>query len=322
MKGKILNSSQLEQFMELGWVKVEEAFSRNDAFAAQDVVWQHVEERGVRKDDRSTWTQPRVHLKEAYDTPEFRACNTERLADAIEDLVGPGRWKTRGVHRGWGWWPVNFSVGAESPWTVPTVGWHWDGIQFRHRLNSPDQGLLCLCIFSDVGEHAGGTVVAEGSHKVVARFLAGQTEPVNLADGIYQVNHSHPWIRSLVGLPEEDGEDAVGSHDVYNEAQPSSPNAEDQAEADARIHRFMQTTFTDEHGVRLRVIETQAQAGDVILCHPFLYHAAAQNHSGNPRFMCNRTTPLVEDMNFHRQDGAYSVLEQSIKSAIPDLLDY
>jgi hypothetical protein len=82
-----------------------------------------------------------------------------------------------------------------------------------------------------------------------------------------------------------------------------------------RIQKFMETTTVDEHGTELRVIETIAEAGDVMLAHPFMFHAASQNHSGKPRFMCNRAAPLTAPMNLARADGAYSVLELSIRKA-------
>lgn len=287
----VLSESDIEQFIELGWVKVPQAFARRDALAAQAVVWEQVEKRGVHQHDAATWTLPMVQINENYDTPEFRACDTERLSNSIEDLVGSGRWVGRGQPNRWGWWPVNFAKGADSEWDVPTGGWHWDGIHFRHYVNSPDQGLLCLCIFSDVGVHGGGTVVVEGSHKVVARFLAGRPEGVELGEGIQAVNEGHPWFRKLTGK-DPDG--------INN-----------------RIDYFMHQPVVDADGIGLRVIETTAEAGDVILCHPFLYHAAAQNLSGVPRFMCNRTTPLAEKLSiFAESDQGYSPLEISIRKAV------
>ncbi|HET7559455.1 MAG TPA: phytanoyl-CoA dioxygenase, partial [Limnochordia bacterium] len=56
--------------------------------------------------------------------------------------------------------------------------------------------------------------------------------------------------------------------------------------------------------------------GDVILCHPFLFHAASPNHSGRPRFMCNRTTPLKARMAFDRPEGDHSAVEISIRRAL------
>lgn len=295
LKGKVLSGTDIEQFMEHGWVRVPLAYSRKAALAAQEVLWEQVEKRGAIRSDPSTWTQPMIQINENYDTPEFRACDTERLSDAIEDLVGIGRWIGRGTPNRWGWWPVNFAKGAQSEWDVPKDGWHWDGIHFRHHVNSPEQGLLCLCMFSDIGKHGGGTVIAEGSHKVVARFLATQPEGIELGEGIRTVNQGHEWFRKLTGQYER-------------ESDASNVN---------RVDYFMHHTFVDADGISLRVSETTAEAGDVILCHPFLYHAASQNLSGVPRFMCNRTTPLHDRMNLNRSVVEdYSPLELSIRNAL------
>lgn len=295
MNLKVLSPAQIEYFMEYGYIRLAEAFPRKDALAAQAYVWQQVEKQGVLKDDHSTWTIPRVHLREQYYDPVFRACATERLADAIEDLLGRDRWAKREdfATSGWGWWPVNFSVGSDQPWDVPTGGWHWDGSHFRHYLNSSEQGLLLLCIFSDVSSHGGASVVAEGSHKLVARYLQQFPDGLEHKEALNGFRTSHPWIADLTGQ-EADGE---------------------QSTSGSRIERLM-SAQTDADGVRLRVGEATAEAGDVFLCHPFLYHASAPNVLGVPRFMCNRTTPLKERMNFQRADGNYSPVELSIRQAL------
>lgn len=297
----MLTQEQVNQFIELGWVKVEQAFPKEVALEAQSIVWENVEKRGVLKDDISTWTEEMVQLNETYEHDEFQKCNTTRLADAIEDLVGEGRWANRTVYGesdkkvGYGWWPVNFSQGANKPWSVPTTGWHWDGIHFRHYIDSPEQGLLCLNLFSEIGKQGGGTLVAEGSHKVIAKFLSEQPDGIELEEGIRALNKQHPWFSELTASNQKD--------DTTN-------NEQD------RIEKFMENPYVDEDGIKLRVIETTGNPGDVILCHPFLYHAASQNHSGIPRFMCNRTTPLTERINLNRPDGNYSPLEWSIKSVL------
>lgn len=297
----MLTQEQVNQFIELGWVKVEQAFPKEVALEAQSIVWENVEKRGIRKEDESTWTEEMVQLNETYEHDEFQKCNTTRLADAIEDLVGEGRWADRTVYGesdkkvGYGWWPVNFSQGANKPWSVPTTGWHWDGIHFRHYIDSPEQGLLCLNLFSEIGKQGGGTLVAEGSHKVIAKFLSEQPDGIELEEGIRALNKQHLWFSELTASNQKD--------DTMN-------NEQD------RIEKFMENPYVDEDGIKLRVIETTGSPGDVILCHPFLYHAASQNHSGVPRFMCNRTTPLTERINLNRPDGNYSPLEWSIKSVL------
>jgi hypothetical protein len=307
MNYKVLTSAEVEQFMELGWVKLEEAFSRENALACQDFVWGKLKEKGVLKEDRSTWTQPMMWVQESYRSPEFDKCNSQRLADAIEDLIGEGRWADKRVYGKdeitgtWGWWPVNFSYGGHQPWSIPAKGWHWDGIHFRHFVDSPEQGLLCLCIFSEVGKHGGGTLVAEGTHKVVAKFLEKHPEGMESQHAIDTLNEEHPWLKELTAVVGNDKDDFLGIGD-------ESP--------DARIDKFM-NWHTDADGFRMRVIETTASPGDVILCHPFLYHTPSQNHSGVPRFMCNRTTPLTERMQLKRDNPAeYSPLELSIRRAL------
>lgn len=304
MAFKVLTDEQVGQFIEKGYMRLEEAFPRANALAAQDYIWERLAERGILKEDSSTWTEPMPHLKEAYDTPEFEACQTERLDDAIEALVGPGRWRGRGSRVTWGWWPVNFSKGTDGPWDVPTGGWHWDGIHFRHSLDAPDQGLLLLCMFSETGSRGGATLVAEGSHRVVARHLRENPDS-ELGPAIRGCNLSHPWLAELTGVKAGDGQ-----RDVYEEGESSSESSGD------RIRRFMETTTVDDHGTPLRVAEAVSSPGDVYLCHPFLYHTAASNHSGQPRFMCNRTTPLKERMRLHREDGDYSPVEVSIRNAL------
>ena len=276
--------------MERGWVQVKEAYRREDALRAQQVLWQHLEERGVLKDDPSTW-QPMVRMNEGYSTEEFARCDTERFTQAIEDLVGADRMRNRHVNT-WGWWPVNFALGADRPWDVPANGWHWDGSHFRHYVDSPEQGVLILCMFSEIGRHAGGTVVVEGSHNVVAKYLATQPDGVVHRDGINAVNEAHPFFRRLTGM--------------------------DPIDTKTRMETFMDQEFVDDDGFHLRVAEVTASPGDVVICHPFLYHASAQNLSGIPRFMCNRTAALKERMRIRGEyaDDELSVVERTIRRAL------
>jgi hypothetical protein len=293
MNPNVLSAAQIEHFIERGYAKLDEAFPHAQALAAQDFLWNRLAERdGVHKNDPPTWTEPMIRLNETFSEPVFAACATERLKGAVEDLLGPGRWRERENVGRWGWWPVNFSQGADVPWTVPTGGWHWDGQHFRHFVDSPDQGLLLLCMFSDIGPRGGGTLVAEGSHQVVARILARHPDGSEHRAAITEVLDTHPWLAELTAR------------------RPLAPGHED------RVQRFMNETHTDEEGTQLRVSEITAQAGDVFLCHPFLIHAASPNHSGVPRFMCNRTTPLRERMNLDRADGNYSPVEISIRKAL------
>lgn len=304
MSNSVLSDLDVEQFRDCGYVRVQQAFPRAEALRAQDDLWKQLARRGIQKDDPATWTQPMVRMNETFDTPAFRACKTDRLKNAVEDLVGKGRWRTRDAQDGWGWWPVNFAMGADQPWDVPTGGWHWDGQHFRHYVNAPDQGLLMLCVFSDIRSRGGATLIAEGSHKIVARYLDSHPEGMTLHEGVRDCPTTHPWLADLTGI-------ALSSTNCYNR-----DRFEAWRQSGDRVERFMSRAFVDDLGFHLRVVEATASAGDIYLCHPFLYHAASQNHLATPRFLCNRTTPLYEPMRFDRPQEDCSPLEMSISAAL------
>lgn len=302
MKTQVLTDSDVEQFIEQGYICLKEAYPHRTALAAQDFLWDRIIEKypeyGLQKEDPATWKAvlekdaeaafPTIHLREFYNEPIFKACETKRLAGAIEDLIGVGRWALKHKPHNWGWWPINFAVGAARPWTVSTSGWHWDGMNRKHFVHSSEQGLLVLPCFSDVTSRGGGTLIAAGSHKVVSRYLTRFPEGQQSNLAIAECASEHPWLAELTGHVESTGD---------------------------RIQKFLETTTVDSLDAELRVIETIAEAGDVMLAHPFMFHAASQNHSGKPRFMCNRAAPLTEPMNLNRPDGDYSALELSIRKA-------
>jgi hypothetical protein len=172
-KLKVLKPSDLEQFINDGYVLLREAFSPDVARGVREFLFNRV---GVSATDRSTWKEPVIHLREDYNTPTFTDAFTQRLWDGFDDVIGEGRY-----HRikSLGWWPISFPGFDAPPWQVPKNGWHVDGIQFHHHVNSAYQGLLPIFIFSDIGLGDGGTAVDAGSHVRTARILAA-AEPDGL----------------------------------------------------------------------------------------------------------------------------------------------
>lgn len=314
---KILTPAQIEQFITRGWTKVPEAFPRDVAVSCQDFLWDKLAEQGVRRDDRSTWTRPLVFIPENYDTPPFDACASRKLDDAFTDIVGDGRWYAQGKIGWWGHWPINFAVGADQPWDVPADEWHIDTPDDGTYITAPNQGSLAICLFSSLAPRGGGTLVCEGSHQVALRFMRDHP---NLTQAQFnrQCLESHPYLRALAGrdtagapLPGTDTGNRRGADATRFERAPADP-----AHRPGRVRKFMDETFVDDHGTPLRVVEITGEPGDVFLAHPFMFHSPSFNHSGNPRFMCNRKTPLFEPMQLTRPDGNYSVLEQSIRRAL------
>ena len=165
----VLGADDIEHFVELGWCRLPAAFARDDAAAVLDELWRRVTaKRGIARDEPETWPEA-YDLEERLDAPPVHRCFTDRLAGAIEQLVGPGRWSGC---RQWGFWPINFSSGAHEPEPFPVWGWHVDGNWFTHTVDCPRQGLLVIGLFTDIAPGGGGTVVAERSHRRTARVLA------------------------------------------------------------------------------------------------------------------------------------------------------
>jgi hypothetical protein len=165
----VLRPEDLEQFSARGYCVLRGAFTRAQAEAACDVVWRRMrDKRGIHRDDPTSWPHA-YDIEEHLADPAVLACFSDRLACGIEQLLGRDRWTGE---RRWGFWPVNFSFGAEDPAPWPTTSWHIDGNWFRHTLDCPRQGLLVIGLFSDVAPGTGGTIVAGGSHRRTAHVLA------------------------------------------------------------------------------------------------------------------------------------------------------
>ena len=171
---KLLRPTEVEQFIECGFVAVRQAFSQDTAQAVLQWVW---EKMGQDPHDRSTWTKPVVHLRDFLHGEPFSQVYTPRLRAAMDDLLGADRYDCPNRS---GWWPVRFPGHHQPPWRPPTDGWHVDGSQFHHRLASPDQGLLMIIIFSPIAAGDGGTAISLGSHKQCARVLQA-AEPQGLS---------------------------------------------------------------------------------------------------------------------------------------------
>ncbi|MBV9865770.1 MAG: phytanoyl-CoA dioxygenase family protein [Abitibacteriaceae bacterium] len=102
---------------------------------------------------------------------------SERVVGTFDDLLGAGRYAK---HRGTGYVLLGLPGFAAPPWTPPQDGWHIDGVHFHHHVNSCEQGLIGLYLYTDIEHGGGGTVVRPGSHRITARIL-NEAEPEGLA---------------------------------------------------------------------------------------------------------------------------------------------
>ena len=170
-----LMADQIQHFITHGYVTITDCFSR-EAAAAYVADAYHV--LGYDPNDLTTWERD-LFIGEAGPDARLRDFSPKLWA-AICQLLG-GEERLQWPDATLGWWVVNFSRGADTPWQPPGAelgGWHTDGNGHRHFLDSPEQGLLVLPLFSDVEHKGGGTLLATDSLPVMAEFLRERPEGV------------------------------------------------------------------------------------------------------------------------------------------------
>lgn len=170
-----LTAEQAEHFLRRGFVTVRGAFDAGSARRWLDDAWIRL---GYDRDDPGSWAEKRIHLaaRSHVDAQAFAPAawgTAVELAGGEERVVLPWRWGDGFI--------ANLGVGDDRPWRPPSPaagGWHKDGDFFRHFLDSPEQALLSLVLWTDMQPRGGGTFVAADSVPVVARFLAEHPEGV------------------------------------------------------------------------------------------------------------------------------------------------
>jgi hypothetical protein len=179
---RVLESAQIRQFIQDGFVRIDRAFPRQLADQGRAILWRDLP---CDPDDPASWTRPVIRLGYYGDEPFKTAVNSPLLYAAFDQLVGKGRWRPR---TNLGTFPVRFP----SPNDPGDAGWHID-VSFPDAAGSSDEkqdfsawranvtsrgrALLMLFLFSDVGEFDAPTRIKVGSHLDIARLLepSGET---------------------------------------------------------------------------------------------------------------------------------------------------
>ncbi len=171
----MLTEAQKAQFLTRGHIVIHDCFTRE---TAENLIALAFDRLGYDRSAPATWVKSRIHMPAMHRFP-MQEFAPKAWAAACELLGGEERVR-ESVTMGDGF-IVNFHDGADRPWQPPSAqspGWHKDGDFFRHFLDSPEQGLLTLVLWSDIAPQGGGTFVACDSVPVVARFLAEHPEGV------------------------------------------------------------------------------------------------------------------------------------------------
>lgn len=153
-------------------------------------------------------------------------------------------------------------------------GWHVDGDFFVHYLDSPEQALLVVPLFTDVPPQGGGTALYPAGMHAVAAHLRAHPEGVSPR----MAPRGHPSF----------GTEGGNSLDWFNDV------ARRGADGD--------------------YVEACGDAGDVFLLHPLMLHSSTNNARRAVRIITNPPIALREPFRFDRARGdgdAYSLVERA-----------
>ncbi|KAK3720596.1 hypothetical protein LTR37_003645 [Vermiconidia calcicola] len=176
-----LTQDDVEHFLEHGWIKLSNCFSQEQVDELTSNLWTRL---GMSPTDKGTW-----HSDSCVEGRMNLPNHNEFLADefapkawnAICDLLG-GEERVSDERRTWNdGFIINFGTPeAEGkdirPQDLP--GWHVDGDFFVHYLDSPEQGLLVIPLFTDINPGGGGTQICPGAIPKIAKHLYDHPEGV------------------------------------------------------------------------------------------------------------------------------------------------
>lgn len=142
-------------------------------------VWTRL---GMSPTDKSTWTRLRTNMPghNTFDASQFAPHAWQAIVELCgsgdESLITPSskQWKDSLI--------VNLgSPETENNPTPPQSldGWHIDGDFFVHYLDSPEQALLVIPLFTDIEPEGGGTFICPEAIPKIARHLYNHPEGVS-----------------------------------------------------------------------------------------------------------------------------------------------
>ena len=164
----MLSHSEIDQFVELGYVRVEQAFPNPVAQQCRDLAVEQLEIPAA-----PPW--PEAVVRGVVDGEPFQqAANAPRLLEAVGQLLEGERWQPR---PNLGILVVRFPSLADPG----DAGWHIDasfqgpstGTLYDWYVNyrSEGRGLLLLCLLSDIAVDDAPTRILEGSHHAMPPLL-------------------------------------------------------------------------------------------------------------------------------------------------------
>jgi len=250
-----LSPADRRQLADHGLVRLEGLVPRPTVETMADRLWASLASKdGVRRSDPHTWSVARPWgFQSVRGSGAFADMASPAVRAVLDDVIG-GPWNEP---RAWGQPLICFP--QPGPWTLPSKVWHLDLPGGRDAFST--HMARVFLILAPLRPQGGGTLVATGSHHLVARMAGTTSGRQSSAEARKRLMAEHAWFGDLMG---ED---------------PSTPG---------RRARFMETE-TQVAGVTCRVEEMTGEPGDVLLMHPLSLHAPAPDVLDQPRLVLSET---------------------------------
>lgn len=242
-------------FVDRGVVRLDGAFSREDAARIGEVVWRHLDRKlGVQRDDRSTWPSQAwlpISWKGLKRNRAFEALiESPSVRSALDEIFAPAGWQPPKPGA-----QVLFDLPQPGPW-VMSDAWHMDS-DFA---TPPWPMVKLFAFFGDVGPRGGGTMLLPGSHRLVEHYRTRfETPPGGGMGNWHKFLRAYPPLdRILSGarLP-DGGRSLIGE-------------------------RF------ELDGVPVDVVELTGAPGDVVITDIQVFHCRSMNAGDTPRCMLGK----------------------------------
>jgi hypothetical protein len=247
-----------DEFVTRGIVRIPNAFPAEAADAIADTVWGSTERRtGIRRFEPSTWPSggaSGVSFKSLKGRRVFEpVVRSGPVRRALDEVFGEGRWEPPKVGA-----QILLTFPSPDPWIMPSQ-WHIDG-GFDAPV-WPPPAIRMFSFFDTVSSEGGGTLLLEGSHRLVERYMADNPTPIP--------GNSVTWGRFMRHHP--------ALADLHRQHTEQAPR------------RDLIGTSVDVDGIEVRPVELTGHAGDMYLAHFYVLHSGAPNVADQPRQMLSTT---------------------------------
>ncbi|KAF1973507.1 hypothetical protein BU23DRAFT_598917 [Bimuria novae-zelandiae CBS 107.79] len=295
-----LSQEQIEHFLEHGWIKLTGCFTREQSAELQSQLWTRL---GMDPNDMSTWYYTPLLIQ----TPSHHPLTNSLYRDTKNDTgrvnmpihkyfnaseIAPKAWSAicqllggeDRVNNSVSNWKDSFIVNLGTPTGAgkyirpqDLTNWHVDGDFFVHYLDSPEQALLVIPLWTDIVPNGGGTVLCPPGIPIIASHLLANPSGVS------------PRMTPRAQNPTFSSE---GS--------------------DLSFYTRIASAMPDS-----AFVEATGDVGDVYLLHPLMLHSASNNTLRKVRVITNPPVSVKEPFCFDREDeGAYSVVERKTLRAL------